>query len=89
VAASLDTVTEHHISQVLLEGGLAGLTRLIIAHRISTAAAADFVVWLEKGAVRAVAPHDQLWAEPQYRELFGAHVEPVGYNGNGAMAWTD
>jgi ATP-binding cassette subfamily B protein len=88
VAASLDTVTEHHISRVLIQGALGTITRLIIAHRISTAAAADFVVWLEQGAVRAVAPHSQLWGNPEYRDLFGNYVQPVGSNGNGALAWT-
>jgi ATP-binding cassette subfamily B protein len=88
VAASLDTVTEHHISRVLLEGGLAELTRLIVAHRTSTAAAADFVVWLEQGALRAVARHDQLWHEPEYRELFAVREQPAEQNGKGALAWS-
>lgn len=69
VAASLDTVTEHHIRQVLT-GALADRTRLIVAHRASTAAHADFVVWLADGRVRRLAPHHELWAEPSYREVF-------------------
>ena len=40
-------------------------------HRASTAARADFVVWLEQGQVRAVAPHRVLWGEAAYRALFG------------------
>jgi ATP-binding cassette, subfamily B, bacterial len=47
---------------------------VIVAHRASTAARADLVVWLEAGAVRTVAPHDRLWREPEYRRLF----EPDG-----------
>jgi ATP-binding cassette subfamily B protein len=69
VATSLDTVTEHHISQLLLAGPLAQRTRLIVARRVSTAAAADFVVWLEGGGVRAVGPHAELWRDPGYREV--------------------
>jgi ATP-binding cassette subfamily B protein len=69
VAASLDTVTEYHIRQVLT-GALAGRTRLIVAHRVSTAAHADLVVWLDGGRVRSVAPHRQLWIEPCYRAVF-------------------
>jgi ATP-binding cassette subfamily B protein len=69
VAASLDTVTEYHIRQVLT-GALADRTRLIVAHRISTAAHADLVVWLDGGRVRSVAPHRQLWIEPCYRAVF-------------------
>src|SRR5439155_14560021 len=60
VAASLDTVTEHHIGRVLTEE-LAGRTRLIVAQRVSTAARGDLVIWLEDGRVRAVAPHRELW----------------------------
>jgi len=84
VAASLDTVTEHEITRVLT-GELADRTRLVIAHRASTAARADAVVWLERGRVRAVAPHRVLWGEAAYRALFesgaGAAVpvsEPAG-----------
>src|SRR5207245_8871231 len=60
VAASLDTVTEHHIGRVLT-GALADRTRIVVAHRASTAARADLVVWLHGGGVRAVAPHPELW----------------------------
>ena len=48
VAASLDTVTEHHIGAVLT-GALADRTRIVVAHRASTAARADAVIWLEDG----------------------------------------
>jgi ATP-binding cassette subfamily B protein len=69
VAASLDTVTEHHISRVLATA-LHDRTRIVVAHRASTAARADLVVWLHEGGVRAVGPHSQLWLEPEYRALF-------------------
>jgi ATP-binding cassette subfamily B protein len=69
VAASLDTVTEHHISRVLA-GAMADRTRIVIAHRASTAARADFVVWLDGGGLRAAAPHDELWHDHDYRALF-------------------
>ena len=69
VAASLDAVTEHHISKVLT-GALAGRTRIIVAHRASTAARADVVVWLDGGAIRATGPHAQLWRDGEYRALF-------------------
>lgn len=69
VAASLDTVTEHEIHRVLT-GSLAGRTRLTVAHRASTAARADLVVWLEDGGLRALAPHAELSRRPDYRALF-------------------
>jgi ATP-binding cassette subfamily B protein len=69
VAASLDTVTEHHISRVLT-GALGDRTRIVVAHRASTVAQMDGVVWLDHGRVRAMAPHAELWDEPEYRLLF-------------------
>jgi ATP-binding cassette subfamily B protein len=69
VAASLDTVTEHHISRVLT-GALGDRTRLIVAHRASTASRTDAVIWLEGGRLRAMAPHAKLWQDPDYRLLF-------------------
>jgi ATP-binding cassette subfamily B protein len=75
VAASLDTVTEHHIGAVLT-GALGDRTRIVVAQRASTAARADAVVWLEDGGIRAYAPHEQLWLDPDYRALFEATDEP-------------
>jgi ATP-binding cassette subfamily B protein len=69
VAASLDTVTEHHISRVLTDA-LGDRTRLIVAHRASTAARVDAVIWLDCGRVRATATHQELWQDPEYRILF-------------------
>jgi ATP-binding cassette subfamily B protein len=77
VAASLDTVTEHHIRQVLT-GALADRTRLVVAHRASTAAHADLVVWLADGGVRCVASHHELWSQPAYREVFDHGLPPDG-----------
>ena len=68
--SSLDTVTEVQISRTLTDD-LRRRTRLIVTHRIATAARADLVVWLERGRVRAVGPHAELWDDPSYREVFG------------------
>jgi ATP-binding cassette subfamily B protein len=87
VAASLDTVTEHHISKVLA-GALAHRTRIVVAHRASTAARTDAVVWLDGGRIRAVAPHSELWTDPDYRALFqpdaasDGTLEAAGLNGD-------
>jgi ATP-binding cassette subfamily B protein len=67
--SSLDMVTEMQISRTLTTDH-GGRTRLIVTHRAATAARADIVVWLEAGRVRAVAPHDLLWREPDYRAVF-------------------
>jgi len=70
VAASLDVATEQSVTRALTEQ-LADRTRLIVAHRASTAARADSVIWLERGRVRAMGPHRELWKDPEYRSLFG------------------
>ncbi|TCO50326.1 ATP-binding cassette subfamily B protein [Kribbella antiqua] len=68
--SSLDTATERQISRTLTEDRH-HRTRLIVTHRASTAARADLVVWLDRGRVRAVGPHQRLWQDPSYREIFG------------------
>jgi len=67
--SSVDMVTELRISRAMIEAG--GRTRLVVTHRMSTAARADVVVWLEAGRVRAVGTHEELWANRDYREVFG------------------
>ncbi|MYZ38096.1 MULTISPECIES: ABC transporter ATP-binding protein, partial [unclassified Streptomyces] len=67
--SSLDTVTERQVERALAQDIRAG-TRLIIAHRLSSAVRADLVIWLEEGRVRAVGPHAELWRFPAYREVF-------------------
>jgi ATP-binding cassette subfamily B protein len=78
--SSLDTVTESLIARAIT-GGLSGLTRLIVAHRETTAARADFVAWLDDGRVRAFAPHGELRADLEYLALFGAAGGPAGSAG--------
>jgi ATP-binding cassette subfamily B protein len=67
--SSLDTVTEMRVSQALTSH-LGGRTCLIIAHRAATAARADLVAWLDRGKLRALGPHHELWADPGYRSVF-------------------
>ncbi|MFF0146565.1 ATP-binding cassette subfamily B protein [Amycolatopsis sulphurea] len=68
--SSVDMVTEMQIARTLTEDH-GGRTRLIVTHRAATAARADLVVWLDKGKVAATGTHEQLWARPGYREVFG------------------
>jgi ATP-binding cassette subfamily B protein len=65
--ASLDTVTESLVDSAIAAHGS---TRVVVTRRPTTAARADLVLWLEKGQVRAAAPHDVLWQEPDYRAVF-------------------
>jgi ATP-binding cassette subfamily B protein len=77
VAASLDTVTEHHISRVLTTA-MSDRTRIVVTHRASTAARLDFVIWLDAKRIRAVAAHDELRRDPDYRALFEPDEDPSG-----------
>lgn len=71
--SSLDTVTERQVGAVLTTGGR-GQTRLIIAHRATTAARTDLVAWLDRGKLRSLRPHTELWRDPDYRALFGSEA---------------
>ncbi|HCT79900.1 MAG TPA: ABC transporter ATP-binding protein [Micromonosporaceae bacterium] len=66
--SSLDMVTEMKIGQAFLADS-GKRTRLVITHRVPTAAKADLVVWLDDGHVRAVGPHARLWCDPDYRAV--------------------
>jgi ATP-binding cassette subfamily B protein len=68
--SSLDTITEAKVQEALLAAGN-GRTLLVVAHRISTAARADLVAWIDDGRVRRVAPHAEQWSDPAYRAVFG------------------
>ncbi|MFJ6514940.1 ABC transporter ATP-binding protein [Streptomyces sp. NPDC091406] len=80
--SSLDTVTEHHVRRAL-DARAGHCTRIIVAHRLSSAARADRVAWLENGRLRATGRHEELWADPDYRAVFrtdtpGEHLERTG-----------
>jgi ATP-binding cassette, subfamily B, bacterial len=73
--SSLDTVTERQVGAALTTGG-GGQTRLIIAHRVATAARTDLVAWLDRGKLRSLGRHTDLWRDPEYRALFGTETVP-------------
>lgn len=89
--SSLDTATEARVGSALASAW-SGRTRVLIAHRVSTAARADLVAWLEDGRVRALGPHADLWQLDDYRALFavstGSEAAPDRDTGSGAEAWT-
>ncbi|KJK56265.1 hypothetical protein UK12_23770 [Saccharothrix sp. ST-888] len=64
--SSLDLATEHQVTLALTES-TRGCTRLLVAHRAEAAARADLVAWLDGGRLRALAPHADLLAHPDYR----------------------
>ncbi len=68
--SSLDTVTAREVERALSHEVRPG-TRIVVAHRLSSAVGADLVVWLEDGRVRATGSHDELWRhDPAYRAVF-------------------
>ncbi|WP_404961720.1 ABC transporter ATP-binding protein [Streptomyces sp. 147326] len=70
--SSLDTVTAREVERALAHRIRPG-TRIVVAHRLSSAVRADLVVWLEDGRTRAVGTHGELWRhEPAYRAVFAA-----------------
>ncbi|MGW2272505.1 ATP-binding cassette domain-containing protein [Streptomyces yangpuensis] len=70
--SSLDTVTAREVERAIAREVRPG-TRIVVAHRLSSAVRADLVVWLEGGRVRAAGTHAGLWRrEPAYREVFAA-----------------
>ncbi len=56
--SSLDAETEWEFTEVLND--LKGVTRVIVAHRLTTVQSADLVVHLEEGAVSAVGTFDEV-----------------------------
>ncbi len=66
--SSLDLVTEYQVTAAL-EEATRGRTRLLVAHRARAAARADLVAWLDAGRLRALAPHGELLADPEYRAV--------------------
>ncbi|MFF5973440.1 ABC transporter ATP-binding protein [Streptomyces sp. NPDC012769] len=71
--SSLDTATERQVERALAASPRP-CTRLIVAHRVSTAARADRVVWMEAGRVRRTGTHRLLWEDPDYRAVFTAEA---------------
>ncbi|MDD2598576.1 MAG: ABC transporter ATP-binding protein [Kiritimatiellae bacterium] len=67
--SALDTVTERLV-QDAINKLMTNRTTFAIAHRLSTIKSADKIILLEKGAIKEVGTHDELYTQNgDYREL--------------------
>jgi ABC-type multidrug transport system fused ATPase/permease subunit len=68
--SALDAITEKTINAMLFEHSK-GKTTFIIAHRLSTAMAADKILVLRNGSITQFGSHDQLFSQDGlYRQMF-------------------
>ncbi len=73
--SSVDAIVEAEIQEALKQV-MAGRTTVIVAHRTSTLALVDNVVFIENGRVVAFGPHEDLLdTVPRYSEVLAAESE--------------
>jgi ABC-type multidrug transport system fused ATPase/permease subunit len=51
------------------------MTTVVVAHRLSTIALADRVLFLRDGSIAATGPHEQLLEVPEYSALVSAYEQ--------------
>ena len=75
--SAVDTATEAKIRSALAQ--LRGVTKIVIAQRISSVIGTDKIVILEDGRVHAVGTHAELLAgDPIYREIYASQMKEIG-----------
>ena len=83
--SSVDAVVEAEI-QTALRKVMAGRTTIIIAHRTSTLALVDTVIFIEEGNVAAVGTHEELLATvPRYGDVLARGDEGKAVRTRGAV----
>ena len=82
--SAVDTATEAQIRSALAQ--LEGVTKIIIAQRISSVMGADQIIVLDDGRVHAAGTHQELLAsDPIYQEIY-ASQKKGGASYGGAAA---
>ena len=72
--SAVDTATEGKIRSAL--AGLTGVTKIIIAQRVTSVMHTDLIVILEDGRVHAVGTHESLLAsDPIYQEIYASQMK--------------
>ena len=72
--SAVDTATEGKIRSAL--AGLTGVTKIIIAQRVTSVMHTDLIVILEDGRVHATGTHAQLLAsDPIYQEIYASQMK--------------
>ena len=81
--SAVDTATEAKIRKAL--HALDGVTKIIIAQRVTSVMGTDLIVVLEDGRIHAAGTHSQLLAsDPIYQEIY--HSQMKGGGGHGGTA---
>ena len=81
--SAVDTATEAKIRSAL--GALRGVTKIIIAQRISSVMNTDKIVILEDGRIHAVGTHAELLAsDPIYQEIYASQMRGGEADGQAA-----
>ncbi|MED3243216.1 peptide cleavage/export ABC transporter, partial [Bacillus thuringiensis] len=79
--SNLDSTTEKHITDMLKELGLQGITVIMIAHRLSTIVHANQIFVMEKGSIIEEGSHQELLLKKgKYYQLWKnqtVHVEHI------------
>ena len=72
--SAVDTATEAKIRKAL--AALAGVTKIIIAQRVTSVMSTDMIVVLDDGRIHAVGTHSQLLAsDPIYQEIYHSQMK--------------
>ena len=81
--SAVDTATEAKIRKAL--AALEGVTKIIIAQRVTSVMGTDKIVVLEDGRIHAVGTHSQLLAsDPIYQEIYHSQMKGGGADGSAA-----
>ena len=81
--SAVDTATEAKIRKALND--LTGVTKIIIAQRVTSVMGTDMIVVLEDGRIHAVGTHSQLLAsDPIYQEIYHSQMKGGGSHAGAA-----